>query len=83
MKAWIGGIGAVLMYVTLLWATFVGIIMLYASLGWIGVVAGVIVFPLSTAFGLGIWFFSSWSSFIGSVIWFGLLSLMIYIGKDE
>ena len=82
MKAIVGGIGAFLMWITVIWAWFVGVLLLYTWLGWVGVAAGAIVFPVPMIIALGSWFFSSWLSFFCTVFWFALIALIINYGDN-
>lgn len=82
MKAFIGGTGAVLMYLTGLLFCLFGLLMMNTMWGIVGVLIGIIVFPLPFVMGMFA-IFASWSAFFGWMIWFALIGMMIYIGKDE
>lgn len=78
----IGVIGQILMYLTGLLFVFGGLLMMNTYWGIGGVVIGIFLFPIPFLMGL-ITIFTSWGAFIGSVIWFSLIAMMIYIGEDN
>jgi len=81
MKSFIGGLGIVFMYGTAAVYCLVGLLALNQLWGLVGIVLGVIFFPIPIMLGL-ISAFASWGAFIGTVIWFGLIALMINYGAE-
>lgn len=82
MKTIIAGIGVVLMYLTGLLMILLGLLMMNTLWGIAGVIIGVCVFPIPFLLAFAV-VFASWASFFGWAIWFALIAMMIYIGKDE
>jgi hypothetical protein len=80
MKDVLNGIGAVLMWLTGLLFLLDGLLLMNAMWGLAGVIIGVCVFPIAMLLGLLTIFSSIWA-FIGAVVWFGLIALMIQYGE--
>jgi len=79
MKTAIGIIGSILAWLTVILFLFDGLIILNGVMGVAGVIIGVCVFPIAMLIGLAT-IFTSWSAFIGTVVWFSLIALMINYG---
>jgi hypothetical protein len=80
MKDVINGIGAVLMWLTGLLFVFDGLLLMNAIWGIAGVIIGVCIFPIPLIIGFCTIFTSFWA-FVGAVVWFGLIALMIQYGE--
>lgn len=81
-RDFVGGAGIILMWLTFAILFLIGTIGMYAMWNLAGLVVAIMVFPLPVLFGLWATCFTSWSSFIGAVIWFALLVLMINYGDN-
>ena len=82
MKDFIGGAGVFLAWITGLGLMFEGILIMNAIWGVAGTLIGIFIFPIPLIIGF-LTIFSSWGVFLLSLVWFGLVILMVDYGDKN
>ena len=81
MKEVIAVIGYILGNLTILGYIIIGFLLLNAGMGVAGVIMGIFL-PIPAILGFWASTFTSWSAFIGTVIWWALIYFMVAFGEE-
>ena len=83
LKAIAGWVAGVSLFVTIASSFLMGLLVLWAYFQWVGLVFGVLLWPVTSILGLGAVMFNSVGSFFSWVFWFVFIALLYHFADAD